>query len=43
MGGGGLTVNGVTINANSYAEGQAAADGFQTRLSQLEEERRRRG
>jgi TP901 family phage tail tape measure protein len=42
-GGGGMTINGLTINANSYAEGQAAADGFQTRMSQLEEERRRRG
>ena len=32
---GGLTINGVTIHANSAAEGRAAAEGFEKRLSEL--------
>jgi len=33
--GGGVNIGTVTINANSYAEGRAAADGFQARLDEL--------
>jgi hypothetical protein len=32
---GGVTINGVTIHANSAAEGRAAAEGFEGRLREL--------
>jgi len=39
LGGGGDTFNN-TIYANSYAEGQAAADGFEDRIRQLRRSRK---